>query len=53
MTAVQYDVELIQQVQNPICWVAISCAMVKGWGTQSSVGIGDLGHIRSKTKPPL
>ena len=40
MSTVQYDVEVIQQEQNPICWIA-SCAMVKGWGTQSSVGIGE------------
>ena len=38
---VQYDIEVIKQKQNPICWVA-SCAMVKAWGTQSSVGVGDL-----------
>jgi hypothetical protein len=41
MPSVKYDVELITQAQNPICWVA-SCAMVKGYGTQSSVGVGDL-----------
>jgi hypothetical protein len=37
---VAYDVEVIIQAQNPICWVA-SAAMVKGYGTQSSVGVGD------------
>ena len=41
MPNVQYDVEVITQAQNPICWVA-SCAMVKGYGTQTSVGVGDL-----------
>jgi len=41
MPNVSYDVELIRQEANPICWVA-SCAMVKGYGTQSSVGVGDL-----------
>src|SRR5215472_1125646 len=41
MPNVQYDVEVITQAQNPICWVA-SCAMVKGYGTRSSVGVGDL-----------
>lgn len=40
MSQVQYDVEVIRQEQNPICWVA-SCAMVKGYGTQSSVGVGE------------
>jgi Papain-like cysteine protease AvrRpt2 len=40
MPIVNYDVEVIIQEQNPICWVA-SCAMVKGWGTQSSVGVGE------------
>ena len=38
--SIQYDVEVIVQDQNPICWVA-SCAMLKGWGTQSSVGVGE------------
>jgi hypothetical protein len=37
---IQYDVELIVQEQNPICWVAC-CTMAKGWGTQSSVGVGE------------
>ena len=41
MPNVKYDVELIVQAQNPICWVA-SCAMVKGYGTKTSVGVGDL-----------
>jgi len=41
MAKIAYDVELIRQENNPICWVA-SCAMVKGYGTQSSVGVGDL-----------
>ncbi|MGD0864474.1 MAG: papain-like cysteine protease family protein [Rhizomicrobium sp.] len=41
MPNVKYDVEVIKQAQNPICWVA-SCAMVKGYGTKSSVGVGDL-----------
>jgi hypothetical protein len=40
MTAVSYDVEVIRQEQNPICWVA-SCAMVKGYGTKTSVGVGE------------
>lgn len=40
MTAVAYDVEVIRQEQNPICWVA-SCAMVKGYGTKTSVGVGE------------
>ncbi len=40
MTKVAYDVEVIVQEQNPICWVA-SCAMVKGYGTKTSVGVGD------------
>ena len=40
MPNVQYDVEMIKQEQNPICWVA-SCAMVKGYGTKTSVGVGD------------
>jgi hypothetical protein len=40
MTAVSYDVEVIVQEQNPICWVA-SCAMVKGFGTKTSVGVGE------------
>lgn len=40
MLVVKYDVELITQEQNPICWIA-SCAMVKGWGTQSSIGVGE------------
>ena len=40
MSNVALDVEVVAQEQNPICWVA-SCAMVKGYGTQTSVGIGD------------
>ena len=40
MASVSYTVDLITQAQNPICWVA-SCAMVKGWGIQTSVGVGD------------
>lgn len=40
MTQVAYDVEVIVQEQNPICWVA-SCAMVKGFGTKTSTGVGD------------
>jgi hypothetical protein len=36
-----YDVELLRQEQNPICWLA-SCAMVKGYATNRSVGIADL-----------
>jgi hypothetical protein len=39
-TSVAYDVEVIIQAQNPICWVA-SAAMVKGFGTKTSVGVGD------------
>ena len=40
MSNIQYDLAVIEQEQNPICWVA-SCAMVKSWGTQSSIGIGE------------
>src|SRR6516164_5004814 len=40
MAQVAFDVELIVQEQNPICWVA-SCAMVKGFGTKTSVGVGE------------
>jgi hypothetical protein len=40
MSSVAYDVEVIVQEQNPICWVA-SCAMVKGYGTKTSVGVGE------------
>jgi hypothetical protein len=40
MSKVQHDVEVILQAQNPICWIA-SCAMVKGFGTQTSIGIGE------------
>jgi Papain-like cysteine protease AvrRpt2 len=40
MAQVALDVELIVQEQNPICWIA-SCAMVKGYGTKTSVGVGD------------
>src|SRR6266567_3305484 len=40
MSNVQYDVEVIKQEQNPICWIA-SCAMTKGYGTSSSVGVGE------------
>ena len=40
MSKIQYDVEVIQQEQNPICWVA-SCAMVKGYDTKTSVGVGE------------
>jgi hypothetical protein len=40
MTQIAYDVEVIVQEQNPICWVA-SCAMVKGFGTKTSVGVGE------------
>lgn len=40
MTIVGYDVELIRQEMNPICWIA-SCAMAKGFGTGSSVGVGE------------
>ncbi len=40
MAQIYYDVELIVQEQNPICCVGY-CAMVKGWGTQSSVGVGE------------
>jgi hypothetical protein len=36
-----YDVEVLRQEQNPICWVA-SCAMVKGYAQGASLGIGDL-----------
>ena len=36
-----FDVELLRQEQNPICWVA-SCAMVKGFAQGASLGIGDL-----------
>lgn len=41
MPNVIYDVEVVRQEANPICWVA-SCAMVKGYSTQSSVGVGEL-----------
>ena len=41
MSNIRYDVELLRQENNPICWVA-SCAMVKGYGVQTCVGIGDL-----------
>lgn len=40
MSKVAYDVEVIMQEQNPICWVA-SWAMVKGFDTKTSVGVGD------------
>lgn len=40
MPNVSYDVEVIRQEANPICWVA-SCAMVKGFGTKTSVGVGE------------
>src|SRR5215472_15693568 len=40
MVKIAYDVEVITQEQNPICWVA-SCAMAKGFGTKSSVGVGE------------
>ena len=40
MPSVIYDVELITQEMNPICWVA-SCAMAKGYGTGSRVGVGE------------
>ena len=40
MSKVAYDVEVIVQEQNPICWVA-SWAMVKGFGTKTSVGVGE------------
>jgi len=40
MATVQCDVELIVQEQNPICWVAC-CAMVKGYGTKTSIGVGE------------
>ncbi|MBV9251787.1 MAG: hypothetical protein JO227_21410 [Acetobacteraceae bacterium] len=40
MPSVAYDVEVIVQEQNPICWVA-SCAMVKGYATKTSVGVGE------------
>jgi hypothetical protein len=40
MTQLSYDVEVIRQEANPICWIA-SCAMVKGFGTNTSVGVGD------------
>jgi hypothetical protein len=40
MAQVANDVEVIVQEQNPICWVA-SCAMVKGFGTKASVGVGE------------
>lgn len=40
MSNIKYDVEVIVQEQNPICWVA-SCAMVKGYGTKASVGVGE------------
>jgi len=40
MSKTQYDVEVIRQEQNPICWIA-SCAMVKGYGTKSCIGVGE------------
>jgi hypothetical protein len=40
MTAVSCDVDVIRQEQKPICWVA-SCAMVKGYGTKTGVGVGE------------
>jgi Papain-like cysteine protease AvrRpt2 len=40
MSKITYDVEVIVQEQNPICWIA-SCAMVKGFGTRSSIGVGE------------
>ena len=40
MSQPAYDVEVIVQEQNPICWVA-SCAMVKGFGTKTSTGVAD------------
>jgi len=40
MPSTQYDVELIVQEMNPICWIA-SCAMAKGYSTGSSVGVGE------------
>ncbi|MFO1037509.1 MAG: papain-like cysteine protease family protein [Geminicoccaceae bacterium] len=40
MSSLAYDVEVIVQEQNPICWIA-SCAMVKGYGTGTSTGVGE------------
>lgn len=40
MSRIQYDVEVIRQEDNPICWVA-NCAMVKGYGLQVSIGVGE------------
>jgi len=40
MPNISYDVEVIRQEANPICWVA-SCAMVKGFGTGTSTGVGE------------
>ncbi|MEO9000156.1 MAG: papain-like cysteine protease family protein [Rhodanobacter sp.] len=36
---VYYDVPLVIQARNPICWVA-SMAMIESWWTKSSVGVG-------------
>jgi Papain-like cysteine protease AvrRpt2 len=44
MASIGYEVDLVLQELSPICWVA-SCAMVKGFMTQTSVSVGDLiGH---------
>ncbi len=36
-----YQVPMVQQGPNPICWVA-SAAMILSWKSQSSVSVGDL-----------
>lgn len=41
MARIAYDVPVIRQMQNPICWVA-SAAMVKSYKTGASVSIGSL-----------
>jgi hypothetical protein len=40
MASIAYDVEMIRQEMNPICWIA-SCAMAKGYATGASVGVGE------------
>ncbi|MDR3567321.1 MAG: papain-like cysteine protease family protein [Syntrophobacteraceae bacterium] len=38
MAQVRYEVPLVWQAANPICWVC-SCAMVESWGTNVNTGV--------------
>ena len=48
MTAVAYDVELITEESDPICWIA-ACAMAKSYGAKVSASVENLADQLDET----